>query len=191
MLAFAFLLGLSITSSLAVAIEPPSCTTSVFPSRFAFSYTHTHTPNLCRKSQGICQRKGTLLSTALAARKKEGDGARAAFKDQEPLKDSTAFKVQQQAALPAGLRERTVVIGAHTYKVVEVEKTVDLVDDWIQSQMARVDPFGLVLWPAAQCIVANLIHTPPSSLSTGITYLHRYIHRYMQIRICIQTFVCI
>jgi 2-polyprenyl-3-methyl-5-hydroxy-6-metoxy-1,4-benzoquinol methylase len=93
--------------------------------------------------------------------------------------------------LQQGLRERNLEIGGETYKVVELEKTTDLVDLWIQNsvgicppcslpsresrqltyhlpaQMARVDPFGVVLWPAAQCIVENLLHTPPNVAEGG------------------------
>ena len=62
--------------------------------------------------------------------------------------------------LQDGLKERSLQLGGSTYMVVELEKTSDLVDDWIQNQMARVDPFGVVLWPAAQCIVSHLIRPP-------------------------------
>ena len=69
--------------------------------------------------------------------------------------------------LQEGLKERRLEVGGKSYRVVELEKTTDLVDDWIQNQMARVDPFGVVLWPAAQCIVSHLLHTAPSPLQGG------------------------
>ena len=40
-----------------------------------------------------------------------------------------------QEPLQQGLKERNLQIGGETYTVVELEKTTDLVDDWIQNQV--------------------------------------------------------
>jgi hypothetical protein len=59
--------------------------------------------------------------------------------------------------LPIGLHERSIVIGEERFTVVEVAKTADLVEDWIAQQMATTDPFGVVLWPAAQVLAGVIV----------------------------------
>ncbi len=60
------------------------------------------------------------------------------------------------------IRERTIRIDNRNYIVCEIEKTSDLVDDWIQNQMASVDPFGVVLWPASQVLAGRIAADPLS-----------------------------
>ena len=94
---------------------------------------------------------------ALAARKKR-DGGKGGWGG-----DMTVGR----EPLQPGLRERSICVGGEEFTVVELEKTTDLVDDWIQNQMATEDPFGVVLWPAAQCIATNLLHDPPAGGAGG------------------------
>jgi len=71
------------------------------------------------------------------------------------LRRADVVKLRAQK-LPRGLQERIVNIHGEEFKVVEVEKTADLVDAWIQQQMATTDPFGVVLWPGAQVLAGEL-----------------------------------
>ena len=58
------------------------------------------------------------------------------------------------------IKERTITIDDRKYIVCEIEKTSDLVDDWIQNQMATVDPSGVVLWPASQVLASRIAADP-------------------------------
>ena len=60
------------------------------------------------------------------------------------------------------IRERRILIDDRKYLVCEIEKTSQLVDDWIQNQMATVDPFGVVLWPASQVLASRIAADPLS-----------------------------